>query len=124
MKHIEDNHQKALFTWANTQKTYPELSGLFAIPNGGFRNAREGARMKAQGVKAGFPDIGLLVARNGYHGLFIELKRPIVKGTVKPTVSKEQTEWLARLNFNGYKATVCFGWLDAKEVIEGYLTIA
>ena len=43
--------------------------------------------MKRQGVKAGVPDICLPVARNGYHGLYIELKAGKNKAT------KNQEKW-------------------------------
>lgn len=60
--------------WLNMGR-YPELINLFAIPNGGARDAITGALLKAEGVLAGVPDLFLGCARGGYHGLFIELKR-------------------------------------------------
>ena len=47
---------------------------VFHIPNGGYRNAREAANLKRQGVKAGVPDLCIPVAKGGYHGLYIEMK--------------------------------------------------
>lgn len=117
-RHIEDDHQKALFQWAALK---PELATLFAIPNGGKRNPREAARLKAQGVKSGVPDVYLPLPSGRFHGLFIELKRPIVKGEAKPVLSKEQGVWLEVLAKQGYRAEVCFGWLAARDVILDYL---
>lgn len=77
--------------------------------------------MKLQGTKAGVPDMFLAVPRGEFHGLFIELKRPIVKGEAKPVVSPEQKRWLKELEAQGYMATVCYGWVEAKETIESYL---
>lgn len=54
---------------------YPNLKlNLFSIPNEGARTAANGARMKAQGRRAGVADMFLAVAENGFHGLFIEFK--------------------------------------------------
>lgn len=54
---------------------YPQLARLLHhSPNGGKRNAREGARFKQMGTQAGFPDLILLVASQGYHALLLELK--------------------------------------------------
>lgn len=41
-------------------------------PNGGRRSRSEGGRFKAQGVRAGFPD--LLILKRGGSAFFIELK--------------------------------------------------
>lgn len=121
-KFIEDDEQAALFRWASVMANSGYLTRLmFAVPNGGYRRPREAARMKLAGVKSGVPDIMLPVPRGGFHGLFIELKRPIVKGEPKPVVSPEQKHWLKELDAQGYMATVCYGWLEAKEVIESYL---
>lgn len=121
-KFIEDDHQEALFRWASVMANsgYPTRL-MFAIPNGGYRRPREAARMKLAGVKSGIPDIFLPVPRGEFHGLFIELKRPIVKGEARPVVSPEQKHWLKELDAQGYMATVCYGWIEAKEVIENYL---
>ena len=121
-KFIEDDHQKALFKWADMVASPTNPTNLmFAIPMGGKRDMREAVRMKAQGSKAGVPDMCLPVPRNGSHGLYIELKRPIVKGDAKPVVSAEQKYWLSELNKQGYQAVVCYGWPEAKTVIEEYL---
>ena len=88
---IEDSEQAALFQWASVRANsgYPTRL-MFAIPLGGYRKPREAARLKMQGAKAGVPDMFLPVPRGEFHGLFIELKRPIVKGEPKPVVSPEQ----------------------------------
>lgn len=88
---------------------------LFAIPNGGSRDKREAARMTAQGVKRGVPDLMIPRAAGKYHGLFIEMKRE--KGS---TTSDEQKEWIALLSREGYLARVCKGFDAARETIEAY----
>ena len=113
----EDAEQMALFRWAELQAgKYPELRLLFHIPNGGSRGKAEAGRFRAMGVKAGVPDLCLPIAKAGYHGLYIELKR-----TKGGRVSPEQTGWLDDLRKRGYVAAVCKGWEDAARVIEWYI---
>lgn len=69
----EDRLQTACVKWFDLQ--YPELSMLLHhSPNGGKRDAAEAAKFKRMGVRAGFPDLILLVPRHGYICLAIELK--------------------------------------------------
>jgi hypothetical protein len=113
----EAQEQIALFEWAQLQSgKHPELSLLYHIPNGGSRHPAEARNLKAQGVKAGVPDICLPVPRGGCHALYIELKR--YKGSV---VSPEQTDWMNALKDQGYAVALCYGWEVAVEVILGYL---
>jgi hypothetical protein len=88
---------------------------MFAIANGSLRNIITGARLKAEGVKAGVPDIFLPVMTARAPGLFLELKRP---GGI---VAKEQIWWLRELEKQGYRTEVCYGWQEAVKVIEDYL---
>lgn len=113
----EDSQQRALICWCSLNlKQYPQLARLFAIPNGGFRDIREAAKFKSVGVRKGVLDLMLPVARGNWHGLFIELKR--ISGGV---TSPEQKDWIAFLKAEGYGATVCNGWLEAKKVLVEYL---
>lgn len=113
----EEAEQIMLFNWASMRSySIPELALMYHIPNGGYRSKAEAARFKAAGVRAGVPDIFLPVALGGKHGLYVELKR--LKGG---TVSPNQTEWITKLREQGYRAEVCCGWLEAKELIEAYL---
>lgn len=95
-----------------------DASGLLwtAIPNGGKRSAITGAILKAEGVKAGFPDVAILepfhiwgeakacgfVSRSfHFSGVFIELKNGKA-GRVSPA----QKEWIEALRKRGYRAEV------------------
>ena len=112
----ESGHQEALFEWAAYHMDcMPELEYMHHIPNGGKRDKRTAVALKRQGVKAGVPDICLPVARNGYHGLYIELKAGKNKAT------KSQEKWQKFLNSQGYYAVICYGWHEAAKVIEEYL---
>ena len=106
-----------MIRWANMRSaTLPELGLLFAIANGGERHLFVAKKLKAEGVKPGAPDLCLPVARGGYHGLYLELKRR-GGGVVSPS----QKWWLEKLQEQGYRAVVCYGWNDARETIEDYL---
>lgn len=113
----EEWEQITLMRWVKLNEARcPQLKLLFHVPNGGKRNAREAARFKEAGVKPGVPDLFLPIASNGYHGLFIELKR--TKGAV---VSPAQERWLHDLAGQGYAAVVCRGWQEAADEIMRYL---
>lgn len=115
---LESNEQQTLVAWARCMEgRWPELRMLYHIPNEGKRSQRTGARLKAEGLKSGVPDICLPVARGGHHGLYIELKR-----RKDSKVTKEQLEWIADLVAQGYVAAVCRGCDEAISLITRYLT--
>lgn len=113
----ESVEQQRLFQWARmTAGARPELDLLYHIPNEGKRSVKTGARMKAEGLKKGVPDVCLPVARSGCHGLYIELKRER-SGRATP----EQVAWMDALMAEGYAVSLCHGWERAAEAIEAYL---
>lgn len=113
--HLEDDEAKALWQWAQTQPIV--RNALYAIPNGGKRLAREAARLKAMGVRAGVSDYHLPVPRGSFHGLWIELKA----GKGRPTES--QSTWVALMQHHGHRAAVCTGWEAAKDEITRYMRL-
>jgi hypothetical protein len=116
MKHSEDAEQALLFEWASY---HPSLRWLFAVPNGGRRDALEARRLKKQGVKSGVSDIFLPIAKGEYHGMFIEMKRRRVDGPSQ--VSASQRDFQIVMAGSGYKAVVCFGADEAIKEITNYL---
>ena len=114
----EAQEQTWLMQWANAMSVlrYPELELLHHIANGGSRNKIEGRHLKEQGVKAGVPDMFLPVAKNGWHGLYIEMKR-----TVGGVVSPEQKRWIDKLRMQKYRVEVCKGFHAAADIIEAYM---
>jgi len=115
---VEREHfeQKALFDWAAYQSgKIPELALMYAIPNGGKRSKAVAGKLKAEGVKAGVPDICLPVACGKYHGLYIELKAEGGRA------SDSQRSWMVALAAQQYRVHLCVGWHAAKAVIEEYL---
>lgn len=113
----EHEEQVALMRLVEMHKSrWPELGMLYAVPNGGDRNMLVAKKLKAEGVKPGVPDLCLPIARGGYHGLYIELKRQ-----KKSQISPEQIAWLQELNGQGYRAEVCKGAKEAWDVILEYV---
>jgi hypothetical protein len=116
----EHEEQKALIEWADYQRFNGEPIGddLFAIPNGGARHPAVAAKLKAEGVRAGMPDLMLAIPVAQFHGLFIEMKA--VGGSLQPNQRKR----LERLQERGYKAVCCVGYDAAKAEIERYLALS
>lgn len=122
-QHIPTEHaeQVCLFSLVLIhQKSYPELHLLTAVPNGGVRHKAVAAKLKAEGVRPGYPDLLLDVPRQGFHGLRIEMKR---RKASPSAVSKDQREWHDLLRHHGYRVEVCHGWESAWAVICDYLDI-
>ena len=114
MRHVEENMQIMCVRWFGLQ--YPQFSDrLHHSPNGGRRNAREGARFKAMGTRAGFPDLFLAVARDGWHGLFVEMKSD------EGRQSAGQREWQRIAAEEGYRYEVCRSFDDFEKIVNEYL---
>lgn len=124
MRHLEENLQAACVKWFRLQ--YPQYDGLlFHVPNGGRRNLKEAARLKAEGVVAGVSDLILLVpqwfttwrGQEGclFAGLCIEMK------TAKGRQSPEQKEWQAKVEDQGYRYAVCRSLDEFMKTINNYL---
>jgi hypothetical protein len=113
----EHQEQCILVQWCRMQGgCLRDARKIFAIPNGGRRDARTGARMRLEGVKRGVPDLLLPIARKGRHGLFIELK------TATGRTTPEQREMIEQLRADGYAVEVCHGWEQARLAVEDYLS--
>lgn len=75
--------------------------------------------MKGEGAKSGYPDLLMDIARGGFHGLRIEMKK--FCKSAKP--SEDQGGWLQRLSAQGYRAVLCRGHQAAIHVMATYLGI-
>jgi hypothetical protein len=107
---------------AELRARMPEVADLiFHVPNGGHRLKAVAAKLKAQGVKAGIPDLVLPMARGGFFGLYIEFK---ATPPYDAAISDSQHERIRKLNAQGYLAVVCRGHFDAMEQIRAYLRLA
>lgn len=117
-KMSEHTEQAALFDWARRlEVSIPELRMLYAIPNGGHRHAAVGAKLKAEGVKAGVLDINLDIAIAPHHGLRIEMKHG------KNKMQSTQIDWMDRYLTYGYDVVVCYDWQSAAKYILDYLRL-
>lgn len=115
--HAEDDLQMQCVRWFQLQ--FPQLSRLLHhSPNGGKRNAREGARFKQMGTQAGFPDLILLVAANGYHALLLELK------TRTGRQQDSQKDYQKRVEEQGYRYVVIRSFDQFRETIKDYLIVS
>lgn len=85
------------------------------VPNGGHRNYVAAAKLKAQGVKPGVPDILIFKATGVVCGVAIELKR---RNAPPSAVSLEQHQWLADLVAAGWATHIAFGADEAIDFIE------
>jgi len=113
MNHEEHNQQSALFAWAALQGE--ELRWMYATPNAARRSPRQGAWMKAEGMKSGVWDIFLPYPNAGYHGMYIEMK---TKGN---KLTENQIKFRDDL-LRYYWFFVCTGdWRQAAEAIKTYL---
>ena len=114
----EESEQAALVQWARLNRGHiPGVEMLMHVPNGGWRHPTVGARLKALGVSAGFPDLALFCRRGGYCGLAIEMKSPSGNGRVRP----EQRAWLVALQQEGWATMVAITWVEAANSITLYL---
>jgi hypothetical protein len=105
--------QAAFFSWL----AYKKLDGVelaHAIPNGGLRPGKAGAMLKAEGVKAGVPDVYIPIARGGYIGLAIEFKH----GDNNPSAA--QKERIDKMQKEGWCVVICWSWEAAAKIVQGY----
>lgn len=116
----EHQEQTALLAWAETHLPHDLRPLLFAIPNGGIRTPRNARTLKLEGVKRGVPDLFFAYPNGTFHGLFIEMKR---RDPALSKVSKEQAEMISRLESKGFCASICYGCLDAINIIQRYLAL-
>jgi hypothetical protein len=120
----EDAHQKAIFCWAAQSKNPLFTRLLFAVPNGGERDIITASKMRATGTKPGVADIILLVPRGKFHGLALELKRPVHKPkhiSSSGGLSDAQIAFKNDVQEQGYAWAVAYGWEEAVHYIERYM---
>jgi len=114
----ERSDQRALVKYLKTQ--YPKL--LFASSaNGAIRNVIQAQQYILDGLLPGMPDLQIIKACGGKHGLFIEMKREKKEGQRAGFVSQKQKDVIAQMKEQNYAATVCYGFAEAKLVIDNYL---
>ena len=97
---FESEEQIGFVRWFEI--TFPDVR-MFHIPNGGHRAMSVAKKMKAEGVKAGVPDLFIPAWR-----IWIEMKR-----TEGGKLLKEQENWAEYLRGCGYVVIIAKGARDA-----------
>lgn len=109
---VEHNIQKTCIEWFDLQ--FSSLL-LYAVPNGGKRDKVTAAKLKAEGVRRGIPDLHLAVVTPSYPGLYIETK------TTSGDLSDDQIIAHAYLRAQGYDVTVVRNLEQFQSVVKEYL---
>jgi hypothetical protein len=114
MNQSEHSEQAEYFKWAKNSRDI-RLHFAFAIPNGVKTSMGQAKKLKAEGLKAGVPDVCLPVASGGYHSLWLEFK------TRSGRVSDKQAIYRAFLEREGHLVMVPRSHGEAIEITERYL---
>lgn len=118
----EDGHQMAVFCWAaDNCGQYPALKWLHAIPNGGSRHIVEAGKMVAAGLRSGVWDIFGPMPKDGYCGIYLEMKEEGRRNKKDGGLSKEQIEFGQYAENAGYFCAVCYTWIEARDTLINYL---
>lgn len=116
MRNLEHKLQVGCVNWFRYE--FPDLL-IFAIPNGSKRNLITAQMLKAEGVTAGIPDLMIPIARNGFNGLFIEMKNGKAG-----RVTEAQQQMMEKLTFFGYKTEVAHSFEEFHHIVTNYLKAA
>ena len=119
MKHIESAYQTQVVEWSRwafkaNPVRYPHLNMLHCSLNGVKLSGTQARIAKGQGMLSGVPDLFLPVPKNGYHGLFIEMK------SEKGRVTENQHWFLTNAESLGYKTVICYSANEAISAIQAY----
>ena len=114
----EYEHQKSFIDYIRA--AYPKYEKLTRLSLNGIPLPRSSfgmiiAMAKKAGMVKSESDLFIAVPANGYHGLFIEMKKP---GGV---LSDEQRKYLDTVASMGYAAHACYSDKEAIRVFENYI---
>ncbi|GAB2528266.1 VRR-NUC domain-containing protein [Rufibacter soli] len=108
--------QSASVVWF--KNTYRELRDLFyQNKNDGHKHKATAATDTAMGLTAGIPDTYLAVPRGGWHGLYVEFKRP------GQNLSDSQKKVIPQLQAQGYRVEVVTTEEQFRMLIYEYLSL-
>lgn len=113
----EHDQQTAFFKWVRMR--FPQYRRvIFAVPNGGHRDVRTAARLRAEGVTPGVWDIMCCVQVGKWSGCCIEMKAG------KNKLTDDQVDFLFEMNTQGWKMIgPCYSWIVAANGLLEYLGI-
>lgn len=110
--------QCGVVAWARaSQNKYPGLELLHCSLNGVKLTLMQSVRAKKQGMLAGVADLFLPIPRNGFNGLYIEMKAKKVKA------NEGQLSFIDAVMQHGYLAVVCVGAEAAIQTIKDYYAV-
>jgi len=117
----EYQEQNALVKWLNF---HPTVRDFFCKNNNeGKRSAIQGYNLKLNGLRPGVSDLFIYYPANGFHGLWLEVKRNKIytKSEMSTLTWMAQEEFMRNVRSVGYAASFCFGWENGKNIVENYL---
>ncbi len=110
----EHDIQKGCVTYFRL--AYPQYRQLlFSVPNGAYVSPQQRKYLSTEGLVSGVADLILLVPRNGYGSLCIEMK------TQKGRLQETQKEWQRAAETNGNKYVVCRSFDEFRQEVVSYL---
>lgn len=123
----EEHLQYQVKTYLDLQ--YPNILYKFNYADGIKLSIGQAVKNKKLGSGKAFPDLMIFEARNGYYGLFIELKVENTKLFKKDRITpfnehiKEQIDIINKLNSRNYYAHFGIGFQNTKNIIDNYLRL-
>lgn len=130
MSNREFHEQVKFINWCVSQKgckDLPHIDHIFSIPNGAHVTKAQRGKLVSEGMRAGVSDMFLPVPRNGYHGLWLEMKAPEIRhhrtnNILKPkgATKQNQKDWLKNMHDRGYACGIVYGKLEAINAILSY----
>lgn len=108
----EHQEQVSLFQFLSY---HPNLSVIFAIPNGFYSTPAQKSKMKHEGLKNGVWDIFVPIPSRGYHGMFLEMKYG------SNQLSDTQKCFGSAMEALGYRCEVAYSAMEAYTQIMDYL---
>lgn len=118
LPNIEHTQQRALFEWLLVcERACPELELAYAVPNGGLRAKAVAGKLKAEGVKAGVPDVCLPLQAGDFGALYVEMKAKDGK------TSADQKDRMKRMSDAGSCVKLCKSWDEAATAFLQYMAL-
>lgn len=113
-KSPEHDLQTRCVTWFRYR--FPHLTPLFfSVPNGGYRNKAEAARLKAEGANAGVSDLILQIPAGKWSSLNIEMK-------AGSSQREEQKVYQTYVQASGGRYELCRSYEQFVVLVVGYVS--
>lgn len=107
---------------------YPDILYHFDFGSGAKLTIGQAVQQKTLNTRKGYPDLFIIEPRNGFKGLYIEVKIAGTELYQKRNPSKykdehlqEQAIYLSELRKRGFRAEFGIGYDECKNLIDNYL---